>query len=304
MVIEFQESIEAAFKAIVSSGMNEWVGGGDPRVVARINSQIIMTNLGGKLPSRVLDFGCGVGRVALGMIERFGQDLHIDGTDIVPEMIVLCENEINARFKNASFFCLASDNTLYEKYGTESAPRHAEDQFFASKEANYDLIYAFSVFTHLEKSQIERYLRIFRRMIAPSGRIIFSCFLLEAQSRKMIRDRFAAYPVQLNSESDDIHLGRKDQENPLAFVAASLDTIQELLTSTGWVTAAITFGSWRGELSDSSSFQDIVVATPAELPPVALNEQRYLELHSDVAATGVAARWHYARYGRNEGRKT
>jgi SAM-dependent methyltransferase len=99
--------------------------------------------------SKVLDFGCGWGR----MIRTFLRDVDpagLFGCDVVPRMIETCENT-NLR---ASFLVTPS-----------SPPSEYENDSF-------DVIYAYSVFSHLSLRIHEAWLQEFARILRPGGVVV------------------------------------------------------------------------------------------------------------------------------------
>jgi SAM-dependent methyltransferase len=98
----------------------------------------------------VLDFGCGVGRVLRHLAERTGPELH--GTDWNPEMIAWCVANLPvARF-------------------------HVNDRNgpLAFESATLDLIYAFSVFTHLAEPSQVSWIAELRRVLKPGGHLLLT----------------------------------------------------------------------------------------------------------------------------------
>lgn len=101
--------------------------------------------------SRILDFGCGCGRVVRHVMARApGARLH--GTDYNPALVRWCRRHLHG----AEF----SLNDL-----APPTPLAGE---------TFDLVYAFSVFTHLTESLQHAWLAELRRITRPGGWIIFT----------------------------------------------------------------------------------------------------------------------------------
>jgi SAM-dependent methyltransferase len=99
---------------------------------------------------RILDFGCGCGRVLRHW--HGAADLEINGCDYNQELVLWCK-------KNLPFGHYVLN---------ELAPP-------TSYSANrFELIYAFSVFTHLSEDLQLAWLREMRRILVPGGYLIFS----------------------------------------------------------------------------------------------------------------------------------
>lgn len=101
--------------------------------------------------ARILDFGCGCGRV-LRHVRTHAPHAHLAGTDYNPALIRWCQRHLPfARF---------STNQL--------APPTAQP------EGGFDLIYAFSVFTHLTEPLQHAWLAELRRLLRPGGLVIIT----------------------------------------------------------------------------------------------------------------------------------
>lgn len=99
----------------------------------------------------VLDFGCGSGRV----IRRWrhlapGVDLH--GTDYNPALVAWCRTNLPFATFNVN--------------GLEPPLNYVDAQF--------DLIYAFSVFTHFPAELATRWMHELRRVVSPGGHVLLS----------------------------------------------------------------------------------------------------------------------------------
>lgn len=101
--------------------------------------------------TRVLDFGCGFGR----MLRFFLKDVapgNLIGTDVYPMFVDIC----NDLFQSMHF-----DNN--EPYPPLPYP-----------DASFDIIYAYSVFSHLSEPAHLQWLKEFRRIIRPGGLIFLT----------------------------------------------------------------------------------------------------------------------------------
>ena len=98
----------------------------------------------------VLDFGCGCGRVARHWASVPGPELH--GCDYNGELVEWC----------ASNLCALR------------ATRNEPDPPLPYVSGSFDLIYALSVFTHLDDELQRQWLEEFRRVLAPGGLLVVS----------------------------------------------------------------------------------------------------------------------------------
>jgi SAM-dependent methyltransferase len=99
---------------------------------------------------RVLDFGCGCGRVARHWAELEGPEVH--GCDYNAELIAWCEDNLP--------FLRTARNAL-------EPPTRYQD-------ASFDLVYAFSVLTHLSEPLQHAWMGELRRILRPGGLLLIT----------------------------------------------------------------------------------------------------------------------------------
>jgi ubiquinone/menaquinone biosynthesis C-methylase UbiE len=114
---------------------------------------VLLQRLGLRDGMTVVDLGCGSGRTATQIGRRF-QDIKYTGIDVVGALL---------------------------EYARKKCPAHFN--FIQHRDVNIplddgcaDLIYVFSVFTHLLHEEIFLYMEDARRVLKPGGRLIFSFF--------------------------------------------------------------------------------------------------------------------------------
>src|SRR5262245_56241811 len=95
------------------------VGGGDYRVVGRALFDMLVEH--GRLcaTDRVLDIGCGVGRLAAPLTEYLGKEGGYEGFDIDPELVAWCERNITRRHPRFRFRHVSVRNDLYNPDGSQ-----------------------------------------------------------------------------------------------------------------------------------------------------------------------------------------
>ena len=124
--------------------------------------------------SRVLEIGCGQGRVAFALryINRAGTYV---GFDIDREKIRFLEETFHPAHPNYEFVWADVRNTFYNPAGKLAA----SDYRFPASDRSQDLVFAASVFTHMIPENSAHYFRESARVLAPGGRCVFSVFLLD-----------------------------------------------------------------------------------------------------------------------------
>ena len=145
------------------------VGAGDFEHVGKIEKSIMQTE-GLKPDSTLLDFGCGVGRLAVHIIPELSKGRYI-GVDISKTMLENANRLVNERCKD-----IKCEIKWIQQQGYS----------FNVPEKSVDLICAFSVFTHMEHEDAFKYLVEAKKIIKDGGKFIFSCLPIHLDNSKAI----------------------------------------------------------------------------------------------------------------------
>ncbi len=116
--------------------------------------------------SRILDIGCGFGRLAVGLAGYLDADGSYDGFDIVPEAVNWCAANIrgphgNIRFQHADIY-----SKEYNPHGRTKAGKYR----FPFKDAKFDIVVLVSIFAHLTPAESDNYIGEIARLLKPKGR--------------------------------------------------------------------------------------------------------------------------------------
>ncbi len=203
-----------------------------------------LTELAGLRPDeRVLDAGCGIGRIARPLVGYLDGGSYA-GFDVNAPAIGWCQ----ARYPDHFAFTLVDlYNARYHPTGTQRAGTFR----FPYADDSFDVALMASVLTHLLEEEADHYLAEARRVLRPGGRLLATFFLLDEGSRTVIAHgdsalRFLDPEQQVAVVSDDA---------PEEAVAYDEAWVRQRLD----VREPIHRGTWRG--GEGRSFQDIVVAT-------------------------------------------
>lgn len=159
--------------------------------------------------SDVLDIGCGV-RFAQAIINRDIPIKSYTGVDVHLALIEYLQREVDdPRF---SFAHWNAENGKYNPTGVKLRPESS-----LPVQGNFDLIWLFSVFTHLDPSDANALLAILRRYVRPGGALFFSVFIDPAI------ETFQA----------------KIPERPLDHPCYSEKYLRELAVKNGWLVSAV-----------------------------------------------------------------
>lgn len=229
-----------------------FIGGGDYEAVGNEFLAHFRT-LGGLEPHhRVLDVGCGIGRMAVPLTRYLTPEGSYDGFDIVPHGIAWCRRRISRRFPNFRFELAPIRNSDYNPEGALTATQYA----FPYADRAFDFVFMTSVFTHMLPDEVDHYLRETARVLAPGGRCFITWFLLNRESRDLIGEGKSTLPF-LHVLGDCLSTDATVREQAIAY---DEERVRGMYAACGFVCRApIAYGSWCGR-AHCLTYQDIVVA--------------------------------------------
>lgn len=209
-------------------------------------------DLGGlKKNARVLDVGCGIGRLAVPLTRFLDKDGSYEGFDVVKSGIDWCEKHIQSQFPNFKFIHIDLKNDLYN-LETET---QAKDFIFPYQENEFDFVFLTSVFTHMMPQDVEAYLKQIQRVLKKGG-TCFATFFIMNKENKQLMQAFDGIKFNYNYGNYYQHNYHVKEAN-IAFEEAYLDN---LFSNSGFQIIKKHFGYWPGrEKEKSVDFQDIVI---------------------------------------------
>jgi SAM-dependent methyltransferase len=205
---------------------------------------------------RVLDVGCGCGRMAVPLTEFLDEDRgSYDGFDITAAGIAWCNRAISARYPNFRFEVA----DIYNKYYHPEGKLKSTEYRFPYEDGRFDLVFLTSVFTHMLPDDVAHYSREIARVLKPSGRALITFFLLNDESLSLVRDGKS----HLDFKHDLGAYRTIDAERVEAAVAFPEADVHALLRRSGLEAAPpVRYGGWCGR-AVKLSYQDIVIAQRA-----------------------------------------
>jgi len=202
---------------------------------------------------RVLDVGCGVGRMALPLARYLGPKGSYEGFDVVDAGIDWCRKQITARYPRFRFQAADLHHDLYNPSGRFRASEYR----FPYDDRSFDFVFATSVATHLLAPDLENYLREISRVSRPGGRSLVTFFLLSDESRELLRAGRSDIPF-LCERGPCLIASEEEPGRAVAYDEAFIKSLYERCLLR--IDAPVHFGSWPGR-SEFLSYQDLVVAT-------------------------------------------
>jgi SAM-dependent methyltransferase len=230
-----------------------YIGGGNFQAIGREFFRYLV-DLGGLQPDhRVLDVGCGIGRLAVPLTRYLDKRGSYDGFDIVPLGIAWCREQITARYPHFRFQVADLFNRSYHPAGRYEASTYT----FPYPAATFDFVLLTSVLTHLLPADLENYLYEISRVLKPDGRCLLTYFLLNPESAALLE----AGKSQLDFKPRRGVYRTISPHRPEDAVCYDEAYIRRLHAHYGLaIRPPIHYGSWCAR-ANALSHQDIVVAT-------------------------------------------
>ena len=227
-----------------------FVGGGD---FVAVGDEFLghFTELADLQPGdRVLDVGCGIGRMARPLAGFLDPATgRYDGFDVDARAIAWCQKRYRA-LPHFHFRAADVSSGMYAPAGRQDAGQYR----FPYDDAAFDLVTATSVFTHLLEPAAVRYIAECARVLAPGGRLFATFFLLDDESRAMV----ARQEAWIRFPDASGHIAILDPGQPEAAIGYDRGWLGDRLTEHGLTLDTVERGSWTAPVG--RSYQDIVVA--------------------------------------------
>lgn len=206
---------------------------------------------------RVLDVGCGYGRLAHALLRDDGFAGTYLGLDILPGPIAWCQEELAAR--SGGRFSFRQIDVANERYRPEGGtpPERAE---LGVEPGGFDVVALISVFTHLDPPAVERYLHETAAALAPGGRAFFSAFLLNRSWREL--EEAGRSPIPMPHKLTPF-CRYKDPDDPLHAIGYKPAWLVERAREAGLeLLSRPRLGAWCGR-PDGIGHLDVLALRPA-----------------------------------------
>ena len=213
------------------------------------------TDLAGLRPNdRVLDIGCGIGRMAV-PLTGYLEGGSYAGFDVGREMIRWCRRNITPRHPSFEFTWAPVHNAKYNPFGHLDGTEFS----FPYEDASFDFAFATSLFTHLRLDEARHYLSETGRVLRPGGRCLLTFFLLTPEAERAVATGRAMLDMRHPVEGG----ATTDPRQPEEAIAFRPELIRELMGGAGLeVCEPVHHGAWSGA-EGALTLQDLIVARRA-----------------------------------------
>ncbi|WP_324238873.1 class I SAM-dependent methyltransferase [Okeania sp.] len=232
----------------------QWAGGGGENGAFVRNSFAFLGYfiqlVGLKQTDRVLEVGCGLGRMAYGLAHYLKPPGSYEGFEIMARFIKWPQQEISTRRPHFNF-CLVN---IYNYHYNPGGNIEAKDFIFPYEDKSFDFIFLTSVFTHMQTEEVRHYLEEIYRVLKPGGKCLCSCFLLNQESENLISEGKSSFQFvhELNG------CFTIDLIKPEVAIAYKESLLLKWVSESGLSVINKYYGSWSGRKRYVSG-QDILI---------------------------------------------
>jgi SAM-dependent methyltransferase len=203
---------------------------------------------------RVLDVGCGAGRIAFPLADYLKQGSY-EGFDISKDAIEWCQKAYR-KYPNFHFQLADIYNGQYNPKGKIQSINYR----FPFEDARFDFVFLVSVFTHMLPAEVEHYTAEISRVLKTGGRCLITYFILDSTISS-----YEGCDVNFKFERNGYRI--MDEKLPESAIAYPENTIRELYSKNKlFVIEPILYGKWakRQNTKNFSLGQDAVYALKAK----------------------------------------
>jgi ubiquinone/menaquinone biosynthesis C-methylase UbiE len=204
----------------------------------------------------IVEIGCGIGRDAIPLSKLLSANGSYLGIDIIKPSIDWCRQNISTRHPNFKFVHFDVKDQLHNPAGTEKTTsiRIPVDN------DSVEVVILQSVFTHMFRQDILHYLKEFRRILKPNGKIYATVFIVNEEIlRSARRTNLTKFNLLFMHEWEPGCL-INDPAAPAGAVAYTAHLFESIVKSANLkLTQPYLKGSWSGYYENPDDGQDVAI---------------------------------------------
>jgi SAM-dependent methyltransferase len=228
-----------------------FIGSGNFKKIGEHYLRLFKEECNLKPDHRVLDIGCGIGRVAIPLTGYLNADGSYEGFDIVKRGIDWCKKHITTNYPKFGFLHINLKNDLYNL----KTARTAKNFVFPYKDNDFDLIVLTSVFTHMLPDDVQNYTCEINRVLKAGGKCLVTYFILNSESKKYMKSNSG-----LDFRFNRGHYSLIDNNVKEANVAFEEEYLFKMINGNNLTIERIFNGFWSGRpRNESLDYQDTLI---------------------------------------------
>ncbi len=206
--------------------------------------------------SDVVEIGCGVGRDAIPLTDMLPEDGSYLGIDIISGSINWAVENISARRENFRFVHF----DVADKQHNPGGAGAMESYEIPCAAGSTDLIFLYSVFTHMFPRDVAQYLAEFERILRPGGCVLASMFTMDRGLISYLQS-IGGGGLRALTFAHEVEEGffHNDPAVVPGATAYSLDRFGAMVSAAGLVPERFVRGSWRRDGEFDVNGQDLVI---------------------------------------------
>lgn len=248
--IDFYETIFQKRDSMIPVRGMIFIGSGDFRKQGDHLLDLVIKYADLKPDGKILDIGCGIGRLAVPLTRYLNASAKYEGFDIVKMGIDWCNNKIAAKYPNFNFLYVDLKNDLYN-LSTDSEARSFQ---FPYPQNSFDCVVLTSVFTHMMPNDVDNYLKQISLVMNINGKCLATFFLLDSKIKKQMEDDEINFKFVHHFEGYSL-MDKKVKEANVAYEKTYLFS---MLKENGLYAESVYQGGWSNGASPLD-FQDVII---------------------------------------------